>query len=287
LGIERMLYYRELIARFGYHLGLNWNLGEENTQSTQQQQAMAEYIHRLDPYNHPIVLHTYPDQHEKTYAPLIGDQSALSGLSIQTDQRDFSKVYAAVDKWVTASAKAGKKWLVSCDEPGDHEYALVPDQIDPNHNAARINGLWGAFMAGGMGTEWYFGYNYDNSDLTCQDWHSRELFWDQAANALNFFKKFNIPVWNMKQNNTIINGDNWVLTGPNDSGKEFILIYLKGSNEFELSLPDGKYHYGFFNPRTGEGIKELLHFGDFTSSGPLTWGAPDNNDWVLLVTRTE
>jgi len=35
LGPERILYYRELIARFGYLLALNWNLGEENTQSTE------------------------------------------------------------------------------------------------------------------------------------------------------------------------------------------------------------------------------------------------------------
>jgi len=29
LGPQRKLYYRELIARFGHHLALNWNLGEE------------------------------------------------------------------------------------------------------------------------------------------------------------------------------------------------------------------------------------------------------------------
>jgi hypothetical protein len=33
LGPERKLYLRELIARFGHHLALNWNLGEENTQT--------------------------------------------------------------------------------------------------------------------------------------------------------------------------------------------------------------------------------------------------------------
>ena len=33
LGPERRLYLRELVARFGYQLALNWNLGEENTQS--------------------------------------------------------------------------------------------------------------------------------------------------------------------------------------------------------------------------------------------------------------
>ncbi len=31
-GTEGKLYYRELIARFGHHLALNWNLGEENNQ---------------------------------------------------------------------------------------------------------------------------------------------------------------------------------------------------------------------------------------------------------------
>ena len=36
LGPERKLYCRELIARFGHNLALNWNLGEENTQSTEE-----------------------------------------------------------------------------------------------------------------------------------------------------------------------------------------------------------------------------------------------------------
>ena len=33
LGAERKLYCRELIARFGHDLALNWNIGEENTQT--------------------------------------------------------------------------------------------------------------------------------------------------------------------------------------------------------------------------------------------------------------
>ena len=34
LGPERKLYCRELIARFAHELAINWNIGEENTQST-------------------------------------------------------------------------------------------------------------------------------------------------------------------------------------------------------------------------------------------------------------
>ena len=58
LGVERRLYLREMIARFGYLLAINWNLGEENTQTVEQQRAMAGYIRSLDPYRHHIVLHT-------------------------------------------------------------------------------------------------------------------------------------------------------------------------------------------------------------------------------------
>ncbi|MDQ3290325.1 MAG: DUF5060 domain-containing protein, partial [Bacteroidota bacterium] len=36
LGIQRKLYYRELIARFGHHLAITWNLGEENTNTDAQ-----------------------------------------------------------------------------------------------------------------------------------------------------------------------------------------------------------------------------------------------------------
>ena len=60
LGRQRKLYCRELIARFGHNLALNWNLGEENTQTYQQQTAMIDYIKAVDPYNHLIVVHTYP-----------------------------------------------------------------------------------------------------------------------------------------------------------------------------------------------------------------------------------
>jgi len=31
MGIERKLYYRELMARFGHHLALNWNIGDPGT----------------------------------------------------------------------------------------------------------------------------------------------------------------------------------------------------------------------------------------------------------------
>ncbi len=49
LGPQRKLYIREIVARFGHNLALNWNLGEENTQTPEQQKAMIEYIRLIDP----------------------------------------------------------------------------------------------------------------------------------------------------------------------------------------------------------------------------------------------
>ncbi len=83
MGRERKLYLRELIARYSHNLALNWNIGEENTQSSEQVRAMAKYIRQIDPYDHPIVIHTFPDQQDNVYSKLIGNQSVITGASLQ------------------------------------------------------------------------------------------------------------------------------------------------------------------------------------------------------------
>ena len=53
---------------------------------------------------------------------------------------------------------------------------------------ARKNALWGNIMAGGAGVEWYFGYKHPHSDLTCQDYRTRQKMWTQCRYALEFFQ---------------------------------------------------------------------------------------------------
>ena len=84
LGQERRLYIRELVARFGYELALNWNIGEENTQSSEQQLAMALNLRDVDPYGgHHIVVHTFPNRQEDVYPSLLGSRSPFTGASLQ------------------------------------------------------------------------------------------------------------------------------------------------------------------------------------------------------------
>jgi hypothetical protein len=245
LGPERRLYFRELVARFGYHLALNWNFGEENTQTTEQHQAQMAYVKRIDPYNHLRVLHTYPGAKDKVYGPLLGDRSDLTGLSLQTSNPAFIEVYDDVKTWVLRSEASGKPWVVACDEPGDAQHALVTDDEDPDHDNARINGLWGAFMAGGCGTEWYFGYKHPHSDLTCEDWRSRDKFWDQGKIALDFFYNKGVPFWNMRP--TLTKSGDWALAGDG-----CVVVLVKRGGKTVLDLPGVEFAVSQTVAKTGE-----------------------------------
>ncbi|MGI9552639.1 MAG: DUF5060 domain-containing protein, partial [Aurantibacter sp.] len=84
LGLERKLYYKELIARFGHHLGVVWNLGEETNRTSKQLKSYASYIRGIDPYDHPIAVHNHVrvtgerregrplDPIRETLTPLLG-----------------------------------------------------------------------------------------------------------------------------------------------------------------------------------------------------------------------
>ena len=259
LGPMRKLYYRELIARFSHHLALNWNIGEENGQwmgqngeghptpwqTSTQRLACAQYFHDNDPYQHHIVIHN-----GQAFYDLLGPESKYTGLSVQTNREDFSKVHAMVLQWRHLAKTAKKNWAIAVDEPGDHRYALVPDKINPNHDNARQNALWGALMAGAWGIEWYFGYENEHSDLTCQDWRSRDMMWDQSRHAEQFFTQNNIPFWELEPMDDLTAEENdYVLGKAND----LYIVYLKQGIKGMSTLPkvEGNFEVSWFNPRSG------------------------------------
>lgn len=277
LGPHRKLYYRELIARFSHHLALNWNLGEEiNDATTAQKVAWADYFWTHDPYQHHIVIHNGDPHYD-----LLGDASRLTGFSLQTSKPDFSEVHSRTLDYIQRSAAVGKPWVVACDEPGDASHALITDAEDPDHDNARKNALWGNIMAGGAGIEWYFGYKHPHSDLTCQDYRSRDKMWDQCRYALEFFKKFEIPFWDMNCEDELTeNTDDYVLCKPG----EIYLVYLKQGGKVQLETTGGSFTYGLFNPRTGDSLNGLLKTGWAKAGRKVEVAAPDTNDWLLMVT---
>ena len=161
LGVERKLYYRELVARFAHHTALVWNLGEESTNTFRQHAAYIEYLRAIDPYDHPIVMHSFPGHYDRAYDPLLG-RSEFSGPSLQLG--DIRFVHSETIKWLDRSLAAGHPWWVCCDEIGPARDGLVPDLVDPDHDHVRHRVLWGNLMAGGGGVEYYFGWGHPHHD---------------------------------------------------------------------------------------------------------------------------
>ena len=302
LGPERKLYLRELIARFGYELALNWNLGEENTQTPEQQRAMADYIYNIDPYHHHIVIHTYPDWQDRVYDKLIGDQSRLTGASLQNG---WDVDHQRVLHWIKTSVETGKPWVVANDEQNPANTGVPPDpgyegfsgSTKPEEGSdsytiddIRKYTLWGTLMAGGAGVEYYFGYSLPQNDLNCQDWRSRDKSWTYCSIALEFFKNNNIPFQEMYCADSLVGNpqhDNskYCLAKP----EVIYVIYLPagGSANLDLGKDSGNYAVEWYNPRKG-GALQQGSIKNIQGPGAHSLGnAPEDEsaDWVILVKK--
>ena len=129
--------------------------------------------------------------------------------------------------------------------------------------------------------EWYFGYNYPNSDLTCQDFRSRHNLFVQSNHAGELLRQ--LPLHNMDLAHDRVNGTGALCMALRD---RFYLILLPqgGSTNLELDR-EGRYVMGYYDPRSG-GELQQVHF--FTVEGPGSVAlppAPDSRDWVLCVMR--
>ncbi|NUM54591.1 MAG: DUF5060 domain-containing protein [Candidatus Hydrogenedentes bacterium] len=277
LGPERRLYFREIVARFAHHPAVVWNIGEENTNTEEQRRAFFAHIRDLDPYDHPIVIHTFPSQRDEVYTPLLGEKN-LDGPSLQFGKAE--QTYKETIKWVERSADAGKPWFVCNDEIGPADTGVKPDADDPDHDDVRKHALWGNLMAGGSGAEWLFGYKYAHNDITCEDWRSRDIMWDQTRYALEFFAR--LPFSQMEPANDVVSGGNaWCLAKPGEA----YAIYAWPATGLSVTLPKGAYRVRWFNPRAGGEPKNGV---DIAGGSAQSIGNPPEDaekDWAVIIKR--
>ena len=285
LGPQRKLYYRELIARFSHHLALNWNLGEEiNNASTAQKQAWAQFFRTNDPYKHHIVIHN-GDQH----FDLMGPQFALTGMSLQLNEANFSDTFYNVERYVRRSAQYGKPWVVGCDEPGDSRNSLRPDSNPgTSHTDARRDALWATILAGGAGCEFYFGYDHAQSDMTCQDFRSRDSFWKYCRHALTFFEENDFAFELMANQNALVsgNGDNANRCLAKIGDTYLVQLRSGGTHTLNLTGTSGSFTVKWFNPRTGG---PAIPAANLDGGSVVSLGSPPDSpteDWIGLVKST-
>ena len=284
LGPHRKLYYRELVARFGHHPALIWNLGEENTNSTEQRKAHATALHRLDPYDHPVVMHTHATvhHHERAYAPLLGFED-FEGASMQI--REDTIVHDVLIEWMRRSQEAGRQWIVSFDEQRTGRDGVAPDSEDDSRHDERRDHLWATLMAGSWGIEWYFGYMYPHNDLNLEDFRSRSQIWSMTRHALDFFHE-HLPFSEMVPSDRLApDGDAYVLA----KRGELYAVYIPSGGTAALDLEDNedRFEVSWFDPALG-GV--LIDGVGVSGPGTVRLGpAPGDaaHDWVALVRRDD
>ena len=260
---------------------------------------MATYLKQIDPYDHLIVVHTYPNQQNKVYTELLGSQSDLTGASLQNP---WNHAHARTHTWVTQSHEAGRPWVIANDEQNPAGLGVPPDagydgfsgkagsgkQAYDRHDIRRQT-LWGTLLAGGAGVEYYFGYKLPQNDLLCEDFRSRDRAWDDCYIALQFFETHSIPFWAMKCVDELTRG------GPKNQTYcfarvgELYLVFVPTGADVQLDLSDtkGAYSVRWFNPREGGDLQQ----GSLTSVVGGSWvslgAAPSqqDQDWLVIVRK--
>ena len=147
-------------------------------------------------------------------------------------------------------------------------------------------------MAGGAGVEYYFGYQFPQNDLLCEDFRSRDQSWDTCRIALEFFDQQAIPVAEMRCADALIGN------AKHDNSKycfakpgELYLVYLPsgGSSQLDLRAVAGSFDVQWFNPRDG-GPLSAGSVSQVPGGSTANLGQPPSapqEDWLIVVRRQQ
>jgi len=278
LGVERKLYYRELIARFGHHVALQWNLCEEYNLdlklAPELVKSYAEYIHAVDPYDHPITVH-HAGKLPQAWNPFLGFR-LFPVTSFQWEHTDI------VEAWRKASREAGFPQVVGMDE-------FFPDTASvTNADRHRREYTWPIYLSGGQ-------LEYILEELIkTDDFRKYEPNWKYTWYARKFLEQ-NLPFWDMEPMDHLLTGaatyqgKNNLVTGQVFAKPDeiYALYVPSGDNTgtLDLTAANGKFTQSWYNPRTGEfaAATKMVEGGK-----PVPLGQPPvevSEDWAVLIKR--
>lgn len=274
LGPERIIYYREMNARFAYHLSWRWNVGEEpHGIHPPEMNAILAHLNQIDVYNNPVGHHC-SGKHQgryRVYDPQLGNPDFHAAFA-QINE-DYHK---EVLKYVKGSAASGYKWVVPLDEP---------NKILPKEDGKARLSFWKVVMAGGEGLDIYTAYTLkDYSDITVEDFRRLDSVWQQMAYGLQFFQRpeINRELPNMVTLDGLVS-QGYCLANPGT----IYVVYTQKSDGLTLDLTDvtGDFKVQWYDPARGgnfrTGSTEMVAGGGKVELGSAPSGS---GEWVVLVT---
>jgi len=287
LTTERMLFYREMVARFGHHNAVLWNLCEEYNigglnLGPENVKAFAGYLKDVDPYGHPITVHHAGDA-VKTWGPFLGDER-FSITSLQIGNKDIEPV---VETFRKLSREAGRPLPVAIDEftVTTHDKPWLPED---DLETLRREKLWPAYLSGGQ-VEFILGELLDT-----QNFRKYEDLWRYTWYARRFLEE-NLPFWEMEPADDLLEGES-IFQGKTSThdgqvfakaGDCYALYFPTAVETGTLDLTDapGRFVKRWYNPRSGQfaGPRGTISGGGKVQLGPPP--ADPQEDWALLITR--
>jgi len=279
LGTERKLFYREMIARFGHHNALQWNISEEYDLGLNlgpgRVKEFAEYIKAVAPYDHPITVHHMGKNPEPAWLPFLGDKR----FSITSFQyyKEIAGKGREVEKWRRKTADAGRPLPICLDEVR----WTTPDNLV----AQRKDLVWPTLLSGGHIE------HFLHQRLDTEDFRQYEDLWLWTWYARKFMEE-NLPFWEMGPHDELLSGPAASDPGSQVFAKpgEVYAVYLSDASKrasLDLRTPTVKFVKRWYNPRTGkfEGTKTIV-----TAKKQADLGRPPGSpseDWVVLIKRVD
>lgn len=317
-AVARKLFYREMVARFAHNLGFTMTLGEENGWSeaaknggghpwgvgnTDAQRAEFTYFLRdVDPYDSPILVHTFPPLKQVVYNPLLSGANRARVESASLQMGRLQSTHWETREWLARSVKAGRPWVVTADEfgggVGKGPGGVPLDSYGANAFPSNYRALfaWGNVLAGGGGMELFSAW----VDQSLDNFRELHKAWGQFSRVITLFERHGLPFWAM-------NNDDGLIVMPKAPGPRSWAYCLAKRGEVYVSYvgadvvqpkvnlaayPTAKFYVRWYSPRMNDRVD--LQVGSQSSIMGRQWkqglGNPPGGkmpglDWVIVVMR--
>ncbi|MEM9752766.1 MAG: DUF5060 domain-containing protein [Planctomycetota bacterium] len=320
LGVERKLYYRELVARFGHHNALQWNLSEEYNRtrngagelSPDTVKQWAAYLSEVDPYDHPLTVHNgnygdwpnntaFPDQHtdlpgpgqRAEWEPFFGDADFDLTSYQNYNERGIGD---EVEYLRARSAAMGRPIPIMIDEPESPDGIPLGPGVHNNNaaDAMRREMVYDILFSGG-GFEWFV----RQQDQALEDFREFDQLWRDSATARDFME-LHLPFWEMDPDDNLVRGSDTDYGGAE--------VFAKAGEVYAIYLPDGStddnpqsadnspeldlrglageaFTLRWFDPKAGVFVGEASEItgGGWSAIGASPRGKLNTDDWVILI----